>query len=142
MSESAPEPRPGWGAVVVGTAAVFGVLVSSALFAVAVAGFLQWGRPLAPFLDDGLPLLVLGLGMLLCGRVAVDVAGSRAVLCALGAALLVLLLGLTVSRSSEAHGDGIEVFQVVVASLVVLVVVGAGALVGQRRRARRRRAPR
>ena len=138
MSESAPEPRPGWGAVVVGTAAVFGVLVSSALFAVAVAGFLQWGRPL----DDGLPLLVLGLGMLLCGRVAVDVAGSRAVLCALGAALLVLLLGLTVSRSSEAHGDGIEVFQVVVASLVVLVVVGAGALVGQRRRARRRRAPR
>jgi hypothetical protein len=137
MSEPAPPSRPGWGAVVVGTAAVFGVLVSSALFAVAVAGFLQWGRPLAPLLDNGIPLLVLLLGMLLCGRVAVDVAGSRAVLCAVGAALLVLLLGLTVSRSSEAHGDGLEVGQVVVAVLVVLVVVGAGASAGHRRRRRR-----
>jgi uncharacterized membrane protein YphA (DoxX/SURF4 family) len=67
----------------------------------------------------------------------VDVAGSRAVLCAVGAALLVLLLGLTVSRSSEAHGDGLEVGQVVVAVLVVLVVVGAGASAGHRRRRRR-----
>jgi hypothetical protein len=126
---------------VLGTAAVFGLLVSSGVLAVAMAGFLQWGPRMAPVLDNGFPILVLVLGMLLCGRVAVDMAGPRGALCGVGAALLVGAVGLTVSRSSEAHGDGLEPPQVLVAVLFVLVFVSGPALLVQRRRARTRRVP-
>jgi hypothetical protein len=130
---------PGWGSVVTGTAAVFGIIVSGAVLGVAVAGFLQWGPTLASALDDGLPLAVVGLGMVLAGRVAVDVAGRRGVLCTVGAAGIVTALGITLSRSSEAHGDGIEVYQVLVATAVVLVLSGGTAVFVAARRTRHTR---
>ncbi len=122
--------------IVVGTATIFGLLVTSALVAVAVAGFFQWTPNVSPILDDGLPLALVFLGMVLSGRVAVDIAGGLGIACATGAALLVALIGYAVSRSSEAHGDGLEIQQVFLAAATVLVVVGGTALVIDRRRRR------
>jgi hypothetical protein len=128
--------------ILAATAAVFGLLVSGGVFAIVVAGLLQWGPAYPDWLDDGLPLLVLAIGMLLAGRVAVDVAGPRGgLLAALLAAVLLGVLGYAVSRSSEAHGDGVEVGQVLLAVLVVMLLAGgSAALVGRRRARRARRA--
>jgi hypothetical protein len=129
-------------AVVVGTLAVFGLLFSSAVIAVIVAGMLQWGS-MPPWLDDAIPVAVLVVGLAISGRVAVDVAGGQGVWCTLGAAVLVAAMGTVVSRSSEAHGDGIEAGQILVATLVVLLVSGTTALlVGRRRGAPARQARR
>jgi hypothetical protein len=118
---------PHWEAVVTGAAAVFGLLVSGAVLAVAVAGFLQWGPTYPAAIDEGLPLLVMVVAMLLAGRVAVDVAGRRGVLSAVGGALIVAAIGVMVSRSSEAHGDAVEPPQVLLATVVVLVLTGGSA---------------
>jgi hypothetical protein len=131
----------GWGDVLAGTAAVFGLLVSSGVGAVVVAGLLQWRPTLAPALGTGLPLAVLAIGLMLCGRVAVDIGGSRAILCVVGASMVVAGLGLLYSKSSESHGDGIEPLQVLVATLTVLLVVGATATLVSRRRRRPARQP-
>lgn len=134
---------PRWEATLTGAAAVFGLLVSGAVLAVAVAGFLQWGPTYPAVLDDGLPLVVMAAAMLLAGRVAVDVAGRRGVLSAAGAALVVAVLGMTISKSSEAHGDGIEPVQVLVATVTVLVLTGGSAwFVAHRREARGSATPR
>jgi hypothetical protein len=116
--------------VLVGVAASLGLIVASALAGVAVAGLLQWNKlPNLPrFADNAVPVVVLLLGMLLAGRVSVDVAGRLGLVAAAGSALVVLALGLSLSRASEAHGDGVEPVQVSLAALVVLVVVGGSAL--------------
>lgn len=126
--------------ILVGTATIVGLMVTSGLVSVTVAGFFQWTPNVSPLLDDGLPFALLLAGLVLCGRVAVDIAGGLAVACAALAATLVLLIGYAVERSSEAHGDGLEMQQVLLAALVVLVVVGGSALIIDRRR--RRRTPR
>jgi hypothetical protein len=123
--------------VVSAALAVFGLVISSALLAVVVAGLLQWGN-LAPGLDNAVPILVLVLGLMLCGRVAVDIAGSAGVLATVGAAGLVALVGLSISRSTEAHGDGVEPQQVLLAALIVLVLTGGTSMLMDRRRRRRR----
>ena len=125
-----------WATVLTGTATVVGLLVSSGVLAVLVAGALQWTSSLSPFLDNLIPLVVLFAGMLLAGRVSVDVAGRRGPLAVVGAAVVVALIGWGLSRTSEAHGDGIETQQVVLATLVVLLVTGAGSVVTARRRRR------
>ena len=126
--------------VVAASFAVFGMTCSAALFSVVVSGLLQWGAMSTP-VRNAVPVVVLGLGLLLTGRVAVDVAGRAGVVGALGSAVVLLVLGLSISRSTEAHGDGIEPRDVVLAALVVLVVTGGSALlVSSRRRARGRRA--
>lgn len=117
----------------VGTAAAFGLAVSSGLTAVVVAGLLQWAT-LPPWLDDALPFVVLLLGLLLCGRVASDVAGRLGPWCGLGAGVLTTAIGLAVSAVSEAHGDGIEPSAVVMAAAVVTVVIGGSAWLIHRRR--------
>jgi drug/metabolite transporter (DMT)-like permease len=94
---------------------------------------------LARWLDDGIPLAVLAGGLLLSGRVATDVAGRLGALCALGAAVLVGLVGTAVSRAGEAHGDGVEAGQIAVAVAVVLVLTGGSALWVEHRRSGRRR---
>lgn len=114
--------------VVTGSAAVLGLVVSGAVLAVAVAGLLQWGPHVPALLDDGIPLVVLAAGMLLGGRVAVDVAGRGGLVSCLLAAVTVAVLGDAVSRASEAHGDGIELQQVLLAGLVVLVLTSGSAL--------------
>ena len=121
------------GDALVGMLAVFGLLFGSALVAVVVAGMLQWGN-LAPWLDNAIPLAVLGLGMMLAGRVAVDVAGRAGVLCTVLAAALVAVVGALVAVASEAHGDGIEGWQIAVASGCVLLLSGGTAWLVQRRR--------
>ena len=128
------EPRrvDGW-SVAIGTAATFGLAVSSGLTAVVVAGMLQWGS-LPGWLDDALPIVVLLLGLLLCGRVAADVAGARGPWCGLGAGLLTTAVGLAVGSVSEAHGDGLEVNEVAVAAAVVTVLVAGSAWLIHRRR--------
>jgi hypothetical protein len=137
--DRAPSLRrmPGRASVVTGSVAVFGMVVSALLAAVVVAGFLQWGPAWSPLVDNGLPLLVLVLGLALAGRVAVDVSGRHAVLAALGATALVGLVGLFLARTSDAHGDGIEPVQVLEACAVVLAVVGLTAWLVVRRRTRR-----
>jgi hypothetical protein len=134
-----PESREGTrvGAVVAGAAAVFGLLISSALGAVVVAGALQWMN-LPAWLDDGIPLVVLVAGLVLSGRVATDVAGRFGPWCGVGAAILVGLIGSAVSVAGEAHGDGLEPVQIAVAVLVVMVLTSGGAWWVGRRRARRR----
>ena len=123
--------------VVSAALAVFGLVISSALVAVVVAGLLQWGS-LAPGLDNAVPIFVLVLGLMLCGRVAVDIAGGAGVLATVGAAGLVALVGLTISHSTEAHGDGVEPPQVMLAALVVLVLSGGTSMLVDWRRKRRR----
>jgi hypothetical protein len=125
-----------WGTVLTGTATVVGLLVSSGVVAVLVAGALQWTSALSPFLDNLIPLLVLFAGMLLAGRVSVDVSGQRGPLAVVGAAAVVAAIGWALSRTSEAHGDGIEAQQVIGATLVVLLVTGLAAVVTARRRRR------
>ncbi|HEU4566959.1 MAG TPA: hypothetical protein VFR99_02930 [Marmoricola sp.] len=132
--------RRGWHAVetaVVGMLAVVGLLFGSALVSVAVAGTLQWGH-LVDWLDDAIPLAVLGLGMILAGRVAVDVAGRGGVVCSLLAAGVVAGVGVLLSRATQAHGDGVEGWQAAVAAGCVLVLTGGTAWLVQRRRRRRR----
>ena len=122
------------GDALVGMLAVAGLLFASGLVAVVVAGMLQWGN-LVPWLDNAIPILVLALGMILAGRVAVDVAGRGGLLCTVLAATVVALVGALVSRASESHGDGIEAWQIAVASGCVLILTGGTAwLVQQRRR--------
>ncbi len=123
--------------VVIGSLATFGVTVSGAMLAVVVAGLLQWKLTVPDLLDDGLPLLMLGGGMLVAGRVAVDVAGAAALWCAVGAATLTASIGALISATTSAHGDGIEPLQVLYASLIVLVAIGGSAWLIQRRRRRR-----
>ncbi len=123
--------------VLVGVIATFGVLMSSAVAAIVVAGALQWNHGVAHALDNAFPLVVLFLGMVLSGRVAVDVAGQRAITSVVGAAVIVAALGMAVSITSEAHGDAIEPLQVAVATLVVLVVVGSSSWLVSRHRTHR-----
>jgi hypothetical protein len=124
--------------VITGSAAVFGIVVSATLGAVAIAGFLQWGPRYPAALDDGLPLVIVVAGMLLAGRVAVDVAGDLGVWSVVGATLIVAVLGYSVSMSSEAHGDGIEFNQVLLAAGVVLALSAGSAWTVARRRRRKR----
>jgi len=126
--------------VVSASVAVFGLMISSALLAVVVAGALQWGR-VTPWLDNAIPIIVLVFGLTLCGRVAVDIAGAGGVLATFGATALVALVGLSVSRSTEAHGDGLEPQQVLLAALVVLVLAGGTSVLVHRHRRHRRLAP-
>ncbi len=123
--------------ILVGTATIVGLMVTSALVAVAVAGFFQWTPNISPILDDGLPLALMLAGLVLSGRVAVDIAGGLGIVCAALAATLVMVIGYAVEHSSEAHGDGLEIQQVLLAGLVVLGVVGGTALLVDRRRRRR-----
>ena len=98
-----------------------------------VAGLLQWGK-LPVVLDNAIPLVVLVGGLLLSGRVATDVAGRLGPLCGLGAGLLVGAIGLAVSRAGEAHGEGIELWQIAIAVAVVSLLSGGSAwMVGRRR---------
>jgi len=125
--------------VLTGSLAAFGIIMSGAVLALVAAGFMQWRPGIPQWVDDGLPLLLLLGGMLLAGRVSVDVAGSLGMFCAVGAAALVGLLGLMVVRDTAAHGDSIDPAQVGIAALVVLLLVGATAsVVGWHRRRRRR----
>lgn len=141
----APTPAPGrrsvLGAtsrVVTGTAAAFGLAIAAALLAVVFAGIEQWASP-PPWVDNVVPYLILVVGLALAGRVAADVAGTLGVWCGLGAGLLTLACGTAVSRSSEAHGDGLEMASVVIAAVVVTVVIGGvAAATGRARRARAR----
>ncbi len=121
------------GAVLAGVAATFGLVVSSGLLAVVVAGLLQW-RNLPVGVDNAIPLVVLGGGLLLSGRVATDVAGRLGPLCGVGAGLLVGTIGIAVSRAGEAHGEGIELWQIAIAVSVVSVLSGGGAWWVARRR--------
>ncbi|MBV9831822.1 MAG: hypothetical protein JOZ82_09515 [Marmoricola sp.] len=122
--------------VLAASLAVFGMTCSAAVFSVVVAGLLQWDT-LPSIVRNVLPAVVLALGLVLTGRVAVDVAGRAGIAGTAGSALVVLVLGLALSRSTEAHGDGIEPHQVVVAALVVLAVTGGTAWWVSRRRERR-----
>jgi hypothetical protein len=124
------------GAVAAGVAASFGLVVSSALVAVVVAGGLQWMN-VPVWLDNGIPLAVLAGGLVLSGRVATDVAGRFGPWCGVGAALLVGLVGTAVSRAGEAHGDGVEPVQIVVAVAAVMVLSAGSAWWIARRRMRR-----
>lgn len=124
------------GTVLVGTAACFGLVVSSGILAVVAAGSLQWLN-LPASLDNAVPVLVLLAGLLLSGRVATDVAGRRGVLCGLGTAALVALIGAAVARAGEAHGDGIEPQQIAVAAVVVAVLCAGNAWWVARRRTSR-----
>lgn len=125
------------GAGIVAVAAGFGIVVSSVLVAVVVAGALQWGSHVPPMVDDGAPLVVLAMGMALAGRVTVDVAGRLGVASAVGTAALVAILGTMLGKASEAHGDGIEGLEVTFATAAVLVVVGGTAWLVRHRRVAR-----
>lgn len=127
------------GAVAAGAAATFGLVISSGLVAVVVAGALQW-MSLPGWLDNAIPVVVLAGGLLLSGRVATDVAGRFGPWCGVGAAILVGLVGSAVSVAGEAHGDGLEPFQIAVAVMVVMVMTSGGAWWVSRGRARRRSA--
>jgi len=120
-------------AVLTGIAAAFGLTVSGGLLAVVLAGVEQWAN-LPAWLDDSAPYVVLLAGLALSGRVAADVAGRHAPWCGLGAALLTLAAGAAVSRSSEAHGDGLEMPSVYVAALVVGLAVSGSAVLSRRLR--------
>lgn len=134
-----PESREGTrvGAVIAGAVAVFGLVISSALVAVVVAGALQWMN-LPAWLDDGIPLVVLVDGLILSARVATDVAGRLGPWCGIGAAILVGLIGCAVSVAGEAYGDGLEPAQIAQADLLVMVLSSAGAWWVSLRRTRRR----
>lgn len=94
--------------VLIGFLAAFGITVSGAVLALAVAGFLQCKVHLSDLLDDGIPLLILAGGMLIAGRIAVDLAGRAGTLCALGAAVLIGAIGMEISITTEAHGDAVN----------------------------------
>ena len=125
------------GAVAAGVAASFGLVISGAVVAVIAAGVLQWVN-IPRWLDNLIPLLVLAGGLLLSGRVATDVAGRFGPWCGVGAAALVGLLGAAVSKAGEAHGDGVEPTQIVVAFLTVLALTGGSAWWVSRQRSRTR----
>ena len=132
-------PHTRVGAVLIGSLAAFGIIISGAVLALVAAGFMQWRSGIPHYVDEGLPLLLLFGGMLLAGRVAVDVAGSLGIVSAAGAAALVGLLGLMVVRDTAAHGDSIDPAQVGIAALVVLLLVGGTAWVVNWHRRRRLR---
>ena len=117
--------------------------ISGAVLGLVAAGFMQW-RPGMPLhlVDDGLPLLFLFGGMLLAGRVAVDVAGSLGIVSAAAAAAVVGLVGLMVVKDTAAHGDSIDPPQVGLAALVVLLLVGGTAAIINWHRQRRQRGSR
>jgi hypothetical protein len=142
MTPDATGPEAGeptsLGAFLAGAAASFGLVISSALVAVVVAGSLQWVH-LPAWLDDGIPLVVLAGGLVLAGRVATDVAGRLGPWCGLGAAILVAVVGIAVSQAGEAHGDGVEPSQIAIASATVLALTGGGAWAVSRLRRHARR---
>jgi hypothetical protein len=117
--------------MVVGTLAVLGLLLASALCAVITAGAIQW-LPVPGWVQSASSLSVLVLGLVLAGRVGVDVAGRLGGWCTVAAAGLVGLAGCLVARLTEAHGDGVEGWQVVAAVGCVLVLTGGSASVAQR----------
>lgn len=102
--------------------------------ATVVAGALQWVN-MAPWLDDTIPLVVLGLGLLLSGRVAADVAQHRGSHAGVAAGFLVFAFGLALSWATEAHGDGVEPQHAVAAGVVVTATTGGTAWLLRRRRA-------
>ena len=78
VSRTARPPRTSLGAVVIGSLAAFGIITSGAVLALVAAGFMQWRPGIPDLVDEGLPLLLLLGGMLLAGRVAVDVRAHSA----------------------------------------------------------------
>lgn len=113
--------------IVIGTLSGFGIIISGAVMALLLAGFMQWSGSLPSIIDDGLPLLLLAGSMLMAGRVVVDVAGRLQVWCVVGTAALVGALGMLFAQKTQAHGDAIEPLQVLLAMLVVLLLVGSSA---------------
>lgn len=137
QSRSLARRAYGWESVAAAAAACLGLLVSSGLLAIIAAGVIQWKKVIPEGVDDAIPLVVLGLGMALSGRVAVDVAGRRGWLATVITAAVIGLIGMAVQSAGEAHGDGISELQVGVAVAVVLVLTTGSALLVARRRARR-----
>ena len=127
----------GWESVPVAAAACLGLLVSSGLLSVIVAGVIQWKKTVPEGIDDAIPLTVLGIGMVLSGRVAVDVAGRRGWIATVATAVVVGLIGFAVQTAGEAHGDGVSELQVGLAVAAVLVLTTGTALLVTRRRARK-----
>lgn len=117
------------------TLASFGLMWASALLAVAAAGGLQWAA-LPAWLDNTVPLGLLGGGLVFAGRVAAGVAPGRGAFAALAAGALVIGSGLSLTWAAEAHGDGVEGQFAVVAGLLVAATSGASALWTDRRRSR------
>jgi len=117
------------------TFAAFGLMCTSAVLAVVVAGALQWSS-LPLWLDNTAPVIVLGLGLFFAGRITTDVAPGRGTHAALGAGALVVVIGLSLSWATEAHGDGVEAQHAVWAGVVAAAVGAAGARWAEHRRAR------
>lgn len=136
MTSSTPgtRRRSAVGDVVVGSLAAFGIIVSGAVIGVVVAGLLQWRSSVPDLIDDGLPLAVMAVSMVMAGRVAVDVAGRHGLLCAAGAAVLTAATGAALAINTSTHGDAIEAPHVIIAALVVLVLTGATVRITQWRR--------
>lgn len=114
-------------AVVSAAAAGFGLAVCGGLLAVIFDGVEQWANP-PSWLDDTAPFVLIVGALLLAGRVAQDVAGRLATASAVGTGVLVYLSGWAVSRSTEAHGDGLEMGSVLIATVVVTLVMAASSL--------------
>ena len=107
--------------------ATLGMVISSALCAVLVAGLAEGIHRIPDVVSTIAPIVVFVGGAGLAGRVAVDVGRDKAIAGVLTAAALVLVGGVAAASITESAGEGLETSTVVelgvgLASLLVVSV--------------------
>ena len=90
------------------TLAALGLIVSSALGALLLAGLLEGIASAPGWLPESAAIAFFVGGMGLTGQVCVDVADHHAIRAVTAVTLLIGAVGWVASRVTEAHGEGLE----------------------------------
>ena len=121
--------------------AALGLIVSSALGALLVAGLLEGIASAPGWLPESAAIACFVGEMALTGQVCVDVADHHAVRAVASVTVLIGAVGWMASRVTEAHGEGIEPTTLLIAMAgLAAPLVGSVAEAHRRRRSRVRRA--
>lgn len=122
------------------TFAALGLIVSSALGALLLAGIFEGIASAPGWLPESAAIAFFVSGMALTGQVCVDVADTHAVRAVASVTVLIGAVGWMASRVTEAHGEGLEptTLLIVVAGLAALLVASVAEAHRRRRSALRR----
>jgi hypothetical protein len=116
------------------TFAALGLIVSSAIGALLVAGLIEGVAAAPGWLPETAAIAFFVAGTGLTGRVCVDVADGHAMRAVVAVTVLIGSVGWLASRVTEAHGEGLEP-----TTLLIAMAGLAAMLIASVRRVHRRR---
>ncbi len=122
--------------------AALGLVVSSALGALLIAGLFEGIASAPGWLPESAAIAFFIGGMALTGQVCVDVADHHAIRAIATVIVLIGAVGYLASRVTEAHGEGLEPTTLLIAMAGLAALLLASVAEAQRRRrSALRRAP-